>query len=390
MSENWIWHPNNQNGVALFINPEVGNLPSLHIESNMYDLINQHSNDLTPVVEILYNKLKAQGIRYNYEKGIAGDGESQLIRKPKEIISGKKEGTCLDLSLLFCGLCLAHGLLPIFVLFENHSLVAVSLKFTSTTDSSQRFQKLLLDKGAVTDINVLKKMVNSKNYILVECTGFAHTETMSTISKESPEAGGRVNGLMDFKQSVDAGYKQLDYRELKFFLDVKRAHQLLAREPYPIDTKEEFMSSEKSQPQYSPIIQTMSGGRMDGGMIAVQGENNNTEMNINVAPSSQEKELTQAEAIQLLAQIEQLIQNAVELPEAEKQNSLMFLQPAKALSQQKEPNKQLIAGNLKQVADTLANANQAVVSTKSLWTNVKPILQQLVTWLDVAHNYFGF
>lgn len=154
--------------------------------------------------------------------------------------------------------------------------------------------------------------------------------------------------------------------------------------------KKDNMSPEKSQSQYNQIQQKMSDGTMYGGMIATQGNNNQQTMNTNVAPSNQEKQITQAEAIQLLGKIEQLIQNAADLPEADKQNSLMFLQPAKALSQHKEPNKQLISGNLKQVADTLANANQAVVSTKSLWTNVKPILQQLVTWLGVAHNYFGF
>ena len=73
---------------------------------------------------------------------MTNDDEAQFIRKPNEILSGNKEGTCLDLALLFCGLCLGHKLLPIFVLLENHALVAISLRFTtSERDSSKRPKK---------------------------------------------------------------------------------------------------------------------------------------------------------------------------------------------------------------------------------------------------------
>ena len=166
---------------------------------------------------------------------------------------------------------------------------------------------------------------------------------------------------------------------------------ILSRPAAKSNTSKDNMSSqEKSQPQYGGINQSISGGTMSGGMQAAQGNNNQQSMNTNVTASANEKKLTQSEAIQLLAKIEQLIQNASELPEVDKKKSLRILEVAKDSSQEEEPDKQLIAVNLKKVASTLEKANQTVVSTKNIWSNVKPILQQLVTWLGVARNYFGF
>jgi len=151
------------------------------------------------------------------------------------------------------------------------------------------------------------------------------------------------------------------------------------------------VEEKKLQPKYSGgISQSINDGTIYGGMQAVQGNNNQQTMNTVSTASAHEKQITQKEAIGLLAQIEQLIQKASELPDADKQNSLIFLQAAKALAQQEKPNKQLVAGNLKQMTDTLESASKTVVSTKNLWENIKPILIQLPTWLGVAKNFFGF
>lgn len=143
------------------------------------------------------------------------------------------------------------------------------------------------------------------------------------------------------------------------------------------------------QPKYGGISQNMSGGSMYGGMQAVQGNNNLQTMNTNVA-SAPEKPLTQQKVIELLAQIEQLIEEFPQLPAASKEKSLKYLGAAKEEVQATEPDKQLAAGNLKRMAETLKNASETVGSTKTLWENVKPILIQLPTWLNVAKNCFGF
>lgn len=137
------------------------------------------------------------------------------------------------------------------------------------------------------------------------------------------------------------------------------------------------------------ISQSVSGGQVYGGMQAAQGDNNQQTQETNVAASN-EKQLTQQEVIQMLAQLEELVGGNPELPEADKEKSLRYLGAAKAEAQEPEPDKQLAAGNLKRMTDTLKTASETVASSKSLWENVKPILIQLPGWLGVAKSFFGF
>ena len=122
------------------------------------------------------------------------------------------------------------------MLLENHALVAISLRFTlDSKKSSKRPKKYILEQGAVTDdddLKCLRQLVEEEEYILVECTGFAQTDT---ISKDYPEGEERVDGFLDFEQAVEAGRKQLDVRNLKFFIDVEMAHRILKVNPYPIN-----------------------------------------------------------------------------------------------------------------------------------------------------------
>ncbi|MEQ9237772.1 tetratricopeptide repeat protein [Coleofasciculus sp. E2-BRE-01] len=225
---NWEWHPIDKVGIARFIDPDVINL--LRLEQNVFDLRQQSPDDFTPVIELLYNRLQEQGIWYAAEKGITVT-ESQKIRRPDEILHGNREGTCLDLALLFCGLCLGHRLLPIFVLLEGHALVAVSVRYDSSqSDSLERPQLFKLKEGAVTEVDVLRKLIDTEEYILVECTGF---DSSNMIPENLPEGQGRVDGLLTFEKAVEAGEKQLNYqnRPLKFALDVDMAHRLWGVKP---------------------------------------------------------------------------------------------------------------------------------------------------------------
>jgi hypothetical protein len=71
-------------------------------------------------------------------------------------------------------------------------------------------------------------------------------------------------------------------------------------------------------------------GSMSGGMQASQGDNNQQIIKTNVA-ASDEKQLTQQEVIQMLAQIEELVRGNAELPEADKEKSLRYLGAAKRM-----------------------------------------------------------
>lgn len=137
------------------------------------------------------------------------------------------------------------------------------------------------------------------------------------------------------------------------------------------------------------ISQNVSGGNVYGGMQAAQGENNLQSMETNVVASG-EKQLTKEDVIRILAQLEQLVGTNPELPEAAKEKSLKYLGAAKEEAQTTEPDKQLAAGNLKRMAETLKTTSETVASTKSLWENVKPVLKELPSWLGVAKSFFGF
>lgn len=137
------------------------------------------------------------------------------------------------------------------------------------------------------------------------------------------------------------------------------------------------------------ISQSVSSSTVHGGLQAIQGDNNQQTMATTVTPSTNEKQLTQTEVIQLLAQIEALIQQA-ELPTDIKEESALYLGAAKKATEKEEPKKTLAAENLKSMAETLQTASKTIESSKSLWENMKPLLSQLPTWLGVATGFFGF
>ncbi len=158
----------------------------------------------------------------------------------------------------------------------------------------------------------------------------------------------------------------------------------------PVEEKLDIPSQGNSDmSNHGGIQQTVSGGTVQGGMQAAIGSNNQQNMNIG-STAPHEKQLTQEEVIQNLVKIEQLLQSASDLPAAAKNKSLRYLEAAKDEAQATEPDKEFAASNLKRMAETLKNANKTVSSTKTLWENIKLILEQLLSWLSVAKNFLGF
>src|SRR5262245_5768805 len=70
------------------------------------------------LTEALYEALLAKGINYLYDphRHNPENEYKQWVRSAEDILEGQREGTCLDLAVLFCGLCLDAGLLPLLVL----------------------------------------------------------------------------------------------------------------------------------------------------------------------------------------------------------------------------------------------------------------------------------
>lgn len=221
----WTWAKANEKDLAKFVNEKVKQLlPKLPVDPLE---CHKSSEGRKELIKAIYDTLISQNITYSYEK-YQPEQEIQQIRTPKEILEQPKEGTCLDLSILFCGLCFAYDLLPLLIVIDGHALAAVSIRNQRNEWDDQYnilrniFNKPELFQGQ-NNLDELKKFIQGKAYIAVECTGFAHTKLFTG---EQPEEKQRqANGTLSFDRACDAGLEQLSNsnRDFKFAIDIATA-----------------------------------------------------------------------------------------------------------------------------------------------------------------------
>ena len=116
------WSRVNHHALAGYVTSEAGNLLALDGIS-AYDATGA-PDGRRAVAQSIYDTLEKQGIRYALESYHPSD-YLQIIRTPAQILYAPKEGTCLDLALLFCGLCTTSELLPLLIILDGHALAAV-------------------------------------------------------------------------------------------------------------------------------------------------------------------------------------------------------------------------------------------------------------------------
>lgn len=231
----WKWSKANEKSLAQFVTEQaIHQLPKL--PENPFDL-NQTPEGRRKFVETLYNTLITQDIRYAYEK-YHPEAETQRIRTPHEILNSPGEGTCLDLALLFCGLCFGYDLLPLLIIIQGHAFTAISLNHSRREwDSFARDRSLFNTPNLLaTDENLaqLQQLIDSGAYIAVECTGFSRTQSFSG---SEPEASGRTDeGILTFDRAVAAGREQLDnpQRPFQFAIDIAVARYSWKIDPLPL------------------------------------------------------------------------------------------------------------------------------------------------------------
>ncbi|MBE9041038.1 hypothetical protein IQ235_09625 [Oscillatoriales cyanobacterium LEGE 11467] len=100
-----------------------------------------------------------------------------------------------------------------------------------------------------------------------------------------------------------------------------------------------------------------------------------------------EEQITSAQAIELLAQMQALLETA-NLPDAQKGKAQKFLAAAKEEATESEPDKDYIKSNLERVTKTLEATTATVTASTGLWQSLKPIFTRLAPWLGVAATYF--
>ena len=228
----WEWSKFDDRGLARYVIKDAANLVRLPL--NRHDLA-LDVDGRRQVVEAIYHALvKAnKKVRYAPEK-YNPSAARQTIRTPTQILDAPGEGTCLDLALLFCGLCLGYELLPLLIVVEGHALAAVSLNHgLGEWDALGRREQELFRENPLTDADKLCELVDDGDYLAIECTGFAQSKSLP---ESVPEGYGRENGFLPFNRAIAAGRKQLSQpeRPLKFALDIAVSHYSWGIEPVKI------------------------------------------------------------------------------------------------------------------------------------------------------------
>jgi HEAT repeat protein/energy-coupling factor transporter ATP-binding protein EcfA2 len=225
--QQWRWSKANEKDLAKFVSRDAVKLLD-KLRVNPFDL-NHDSKGRKELVRAIYNALVARNIRYAHEE-YQPEGGTQIIRPPHEILRTPGEGTCLDLAVLFCGLCLGYKLLPLIVILEGHAFAAVSLNhpLDRWNDSFAKERNLFITSELFRgeeNLTALKKLIDEEAYIAIECTGFAQTQSFKNLSQ--PEAKHREDdGTLSFDNALNAGREQLENpdRSFKFAIDIAVAH----------------------------------------------------------------------------------------------------------------------------------------------------------------------
>jgi len=170
---------------------------------NRLDLL--HQEGVEALLRELYTLLRDQRITCDVEPPAPAMAARQPIRTIDTILS-EKRGTCLDLSLLFCAVCLAHDLAPLLIVLEGHAFVAVATGRTLQQPHGEGMPAF--ERGMLASFDALRDQV-PRLYLPVECTGFA---AGAGLSREYPEGRGRerCDGCMSFDRAVRAGEEYLN------------------------------------------------------------------------------------------------------------------------------------------------------------------------------------
>jgi WD40 repeat protein len=171
------------------------------------------------VAQAIYEALAKLRINYALEPH-DGDPRVQRVRRPEVILGGAREGTCLDLALLFAGIALGNDLVPLLVVLNGHAIVAISMNDDRRTAGEmprRNREGEWLNEGVIRKKDDLVALLDADSYVAIECTGFAFG---TIFEPEAPEARGRVDGRLNFERAKHAGRQQLDAREMLFALDI--------------------------------------------------------------------------------------------------------------------------------------------------------------------------
>lgn len=186
--------------------------------------------DRLGVVRSAYEHLRKQVISYDTAEIDFQNHNpvTQVIREPGQVKG--KSGNCLDLTLIFAGLCQWMKLRPLVVLLEGHALLAVMLdadvecvmEGAGGGNDYQLLYQGLLAPGATAD--TLLRWADEKKCVLIECTGITASSYGS-----------------DFQAAIAAGEDAVRQRDLLNVVDVSFCHKN-GHTPYLTNSGHQVMS----------------------------------------------------------------------------------------------------------------------------------------------------
>lgn len=215
---NWRWLTAKETDLAHYVTPQravlaLGGRPPI-LGMTDFDLREQHRFE--DMIKAIYDDLSERRIDYDLEP-VNSDTEVQEIRPPESIAGSETlpgKGTCIDLSLLFAGLCLERRLRPIVVVFKTHAIAMVS-RVDGAEDASPAGAGSF-DNGVCRSIDSLRNLVETlKSHVAIECTRFSSTHT-------KPNRDDR--GLFDFETATMRGAEALRRTDLRVAIDPQMLH----------------------------------------------------------------------------------------------------------------------------------------------------------------------
>jgi len=205
VANQWKWSKAEHLSLSRFVTPE--SIKGLDIKNHANHLGSpENRRDL---LRLIYEALTLCKIDYALPKNTQFN-EVQIIRTPLEIMTIPRNGTCLDLTLLFCGVCEAVRLLPCIVVVDGHAFAAVCVshlwsEWNNATKIGRSWGADRSSGGVLKDPAELISAIKAQKFLAIECTGFAS----GNLSQEHPEGRGRQNGFLSFERALEAGQEHL-------------------------------------------------------------------------------------------------------------------------------------------------------------------------------------
>lgn len=162
----------------------------------------QNPNNVKLQMAAVYIALQRQGIVYNAPPA-SYEAVGQRVRLPHRVLE-QKQGTCLDLSVLYAACLEAIGLYPMIVFIKGHAFVGCWLE-------EQTFADCVVD-----DVSAIEKRIaaGTEEILLVECTDYVSGKNVEfdralKHGKDHLNQVETFNCVVDVKRSRGSGIRPM-------------------------------------------------------------------------------------------------------------------------------------------------------------------------------------